>query len=96
MFVVEVNYVRPLTDVDAHIAAHRIFLAEQYAKGTFFASGPKEPRTGGIILARAESPEELMAVLALDPFQVHGVAEYRVTQFHVRAAGEGLEQLVGA
>lgn len=96
MFIVELTYVRPLAEADAHLEAHRGFLAEQYANGVFLASGPKEPRTGGVILARAGSVEELEAVLAQDPFQAHGVAEYRVTRFHVRAAGRGLEQLVGA
>jgi uncharacterized protein YciI len=95
MFVVELNYVKPLPDVDAHLEAHRAFLAEQYAAGTFVASGPKEPRTGGVILALAKSPCALQQIIAQDPFHVHGVAEYRVTQFHVRAAGAGLEQLLG-
>ena len=95
-FVVELNYVTALSEVDVHLEAHRAFLAGQYANGTFIASGPKEPRTGGIILARAESQEALAATLAQDPFQVHGVAEYRITQFYVRAAARGLEQLVGA
>lgn len=96
MFVVELNYLKPLSEVDRHLEAHRAFLADQYAAGTFVASGPKEPRTGGVILARCASAEVLVAILALDPFHTHGVAEYRVTQFHVRAAGPGLEQLVGA
>jgi len=95
MFIVELNYTKPLIEVDAHLEAHRNFLAAQYHAGTFIASGPKEPRTGGIILARSDSPEELAAVLAQDPFQVHGIAEYRVIQFHVRAVSPGLEQLVG-
>ena len=95
MFVIELNYVKPLSGVDAHLDDHRAFLSEHYTNGTFLASGPKEPRTGGIILARSSSQSELAATLALDPFQVHQVAEYRITQFHVRAAGHGFEQLVG-
>lgn len=95
MFIVELNYVKSLSEVDAHLEAHRAFLAGQYRAGMFIASGPKEPRTGGIILARSGSREELEAVLTRDPFHVHDIAEYRVTQFDVRAAGEGLEQLIG-
>lgn len=96
MFVVELNYLKPLAEVDAQLEAHRSFLAEQYAAGVFLASGPKEPRSGGIILARAASAEALDAVLAADPFYLQGIAEYRVTRFHVRASAAGLEQLVEA
>ena len=76
--------------------SHRAFLAKHYAAGTFLASGPKEPRTGGMILASCKSVEDLAAALAQDPFHMYEVAEYRVTKFHVRAAGPRLESLVGA
>jgi len=96
MFVVTLTYVKPLEQVEAHLEAHRAYLAEQYAAGTFLASGPQEPRNGGVILARSESIEHLQAVLASDPFHVHGVAQYTLVKFTVRAAAPGLEQLVGA
>ncbi|MEM1125678.1 MAG: YciI family protein [Bacteroidota bacterium] len=96
MFVVDLTYRVPLDEVDVHLEAHRRFLAEQYAAGVFVASGPKVPRTGGVILARSDSPEHLAAVLARDPFHVHGVAAYRVTEFHVKAAALGLEHLMDA
>jgi uncharacterized protein YciI len=95
MFLVELNYVKPLNEVDKHLGDHRAYLAASYANGTFLVSGPKEPRTGGVILASASSREELLATLAADPFQVHGIAEYQVTEFHARAAAPGLERLVG-
>lgn len=96
MFVVELTYVKPLSEVDRHLEAHRAFLAAQYANGTFIASGPKEPRTGGVILAQAASHEALMAALSLDAFRVYDIAEYAITRFHVRAVGPGFEQLAGA
>lgn len=95
MFVVEIEYVKPLDEVDAHLDAHRAFLATHYADGTFLLSGPKSPRTGGIILATASSRAALDATLARDPFHVHGVAEYRVTEFEARTAAPGLERLIG-
>ena len=95
MFIVMLNYIQPLGEVDKHLAAHRAYLQEQYTNGTFLASGPKEPRTGGVILARADSLAKLQATIALDPFKVHGVADYDVVEFTVRAAGAGLDQLVG-
>jgi uncharacterized protein YciI len=96
VFVVLLSYLRPLAEVDALLEAHRAYLAKQYANGVFLLSGLKEPRTGGVIIARAKSLEELHGVLAEDPFQVHGVAAYEVVEFVARAVAPGLERLVGA
>ncbi len=94
MFIVSLTYIKPLDEVDRHLAAHQDFLHTQYENGTFLASGPMQPRTGGIILARAQSLAQLQAELAHDPFHVHGVASYSITQFTVRAAAPGLEALI--
>ena len=96
MFIVMLNYLQPLAEVDKHLAAHREYLQAQYENGVFLASGPKEPRNGGVILASAGSREALQAILARDPFHVHGVASYELVQFTARAAAPGLEQLIGA
>lgn len=94
MYIVDLTYVAPLGDVDAQLDAHRAFLAARYAEGTFLASGPKVPRSGGVILARAASREALLEVLAGDPFRIHGLAEYTVTEMDVRAVAPGLEALL--
>ena len=54
MFVLELTYTAPMDAVDAALEAHRAWLDEQYGKGVFLASGPKNPRDGGVILAVAE------------------------------------------
>lgn len=94
MFVVLLTYTKSLDAVDQHVAAHREFLDRHYASGTFLLSGRKEPRTGGVILANASSARELQAILAEDPFQVHGVAAYELVQFAPTMAARGLESLV--
>jgi uncharacterized protein YciI len=81
MFIVNLHYIVPLQEVDAHIPAHRAWLDEQYAKGIFLLSGPKSPRDGGIIVARAASRDALAQVLATDPFAVHGVARADIIEF---------------
>jgi uncharacterized protein YciI len=50
------------------IAAHRRFLQQGYDNGRFLLSGPSIPPTGGVLIARAESLEELNAFLADEPF----------------------------
>ena len=81
MFVVLVNYVKPLAVIDALIPGHVEFLDRHYQDGTFLASGRRVPRTGGVILARAASREALSAVLAEDPFAREGAAEYEILEF---------------
>jgi uncharacterized protein YciI len=81
MFVVLLTYVKPLPEVDRHMRAHMKFLAEQYAAKTFIASGRQVPRTGGVILARCASKEELSEVLQRDPFVQNGVATFEIIQF---------------
>lgn len=81
MFIVMLTYIAPIEEIDALLPPHREYLKRHYAAGTFLASGPKVPRDGGVILARAGSRAELDAVLAEDPFAEAGVARYEVTEF---------------
>lgn len=81
MFIISLTYQKNLEEVDAHLNAHVEFLKTYYAKGIFLASGRKNPRTGGIILAVASNKAEIEAIIALDPFYIHGVAQYEITEF---------------
>lgn len=81
MFVILLNYVKPLNEIETHLEAHRRFLDEGYAAGIFLASGPRVPRTGGVILANAQSAEELTTYIDRDPFKLAGVATYEVVEF---------------
>lgn len=81
MFIVSLSYTAPLDEVDAHLAAHRDFLAAHYAAGTFLMSGRKVPRDGGIIVADAPSRAALEAVLGEDPFARANLARYEITEF---------------
>src|SRR5262245_53203883 len=74
MFVVLLTYVKPLEDVDKEMKAHVAFLRACYSAKVFVASGRRVPRTGGVILARAPSKEELAAVMDKDPFVREGIA----------------------
>lgn len=81
MFVVTITYTAPLEQIDELVPAHRAWLDQGYVSGLLLASGPQVPRTGGVLLARAASREELDAALAEDPFGKAGVATYQVVQF---------------
>lgn len=80
-FVIESTYLVPLEQLDTLLAAHRAHLGKAFERGLLLASGPQEPRTGGMILARAKDRAEIDALLADDPFQKAGYSRYRVTEF---------------
>lgn len=81
MFIILVNYQRPLSEVDAFVPAHREFLQTHYAAGTFLLSGRREPRDGGIIIARADSRATVERIVTEDPFHQQGLATYTILEF---------------
>lgn len=83
-FILDLTYIAPLSQVDAYLEEHRAFVAKGYDNQLFLASGAKEPRTGGIIIARAESLEALHSLIREDPFYVHHLVDYQITEFHAR------------
>jgi uncharacterized protein YciI len=80
-FVVEVTYTVPLARIDELLADHRAFLQTGYDRGLLLASGSQVPRTGGLILARAESRDALEAFFAADPYVRERAASYRIVEF---------------
>ncbi|MEA9354788.1 YciI family protein [Bacteriovorax sp. PP10] len=83
MFIIELTYKKAMSEADKFLEAHRTFLDDQYANGTFIASGPKNPRDGGVILAREMERSELDKIIALDPFFIEGISEFKITDFAV-------------
>ncbi|MGD9958989.1 YciI family protein [Nocardioides sp.] len=81
VFVLVVTYTAPLSAIDAMMPAHRRFLDEHFAAGEFLASGPRAPRTGGVIIARAADRDAIWALIAADPFTRDGLATYDVHAF---------------
>ena len=80
-FVVELTYIAPLSAIDAVLAEHRAFLQAGYDQGLLLCSGPQEPRTGAILVARAPSRDDLKAFFRADPFQSRNLAKYRFVEF---------------
>ncbi|MCX7123379.1 MAG: YciI family protein [Gammaproteobacteria bacterium] len=81
MFIIILTYKKPLSDVNAHIPAHRVFLDEGYKNNVFIASGPKVPRTGGVIISHLQNRADVEALIKQDPFYQHEVADYEIIEF---------------
>ena len=80
-FIVEATYLVPFEQIESTIPAHREFLQQGYDRGLFLCSGPKEPPTGGFLVARAKSREELEELFAREPFSVARLASFSFTEF---------------
>ena len=92
MFIVDLNYIVPLEQIDAHMKEHMVFLNKYYKKNIFITSGRKVPRTGGIILAFAESKEHLASIMDEDPFCIHHLARYTITEFQTSQASAAMKE----
>lgn len=82
MFIIELTYKKPNELIDKYLAEHRIFLDNGYQKNYFVASGPKIPRTGGVIISQLNNLSELESILSLDPFKIHDIADYDIVEFN--------------
>ena len=90
MYVITLDYVADLTEIDAALPAHATWLDENYAAGLFLASGRREPRTGGVIFA-AGSREAVEAAIESDPFALQHLARHTVIEFHPSRFGGSLD-----
>ncbi|WP_170351909.1 YciI family protein [Ruegeria atlantica] len=81
LFVVDIEYIVPMNQVEPVIDSHMDFVHASYKDGRFLMSGPKVPRSGGLIVMTADSREEAEKYLEHDPFAQEKVAKFRVTEF---------------
>lgn len=81
MFIAILTYKKPLSEVDKYLQAHRDYLVEHYAAGDFIASGPQNPRIGGVIMIKAADREAVSTIISQDPFNINGIADYQIVEF---------------
>ena len=81
MFIAILTYKKPLEEVDRFLQAHRDYLAEHYAAGDFIASGPQNPRIGGVIMIKADNRAAVDTIISQDPFNINGIAYYQIVEF---------------
>ena len=81
MYIVNLNYIKEVSEVEKHLEEHIKFSEKYYEMGKFICSGRKNPRTGGVILLNAESLSEVESIILEDPFNINEIAEYEITEF---------------
>ena len=80
-FIVEITYLAPEEQIAEIRPLHRAFLKRGYEQGLLLCSGPMNPPTGGMVVARAETPEVLKAFFSQDPYLQQPVASHRFVEF---------------
>jgi len=94
MVIIELTYKKSLDDVNMLLQKHRDFLDKYYGEKLFLASGPKNPRNGGIILSMSDQ-ETINKIIKEDPFHQYGVADYRVIEFEATKYSDDFKNLLG-
>lgn len=94
MFIIDVEYTANLEQINAVLAEHRAWLDTYYQQGVFLFSGPRNPRTGGVIIARGSTKSELEHLMQQDPFAVHGVAKHHISEFQAIKTHPELKQFI--
>jgi uncharacterized protein YciI len=90
-----IRYRRPLEEVILHQDAHRAYLRGLKDKGVVIASGPMNPRFGGLVLLRVPEGDAaaLDSVRDGDPFFQNGVAQYELIGWAPTIGKDDLDRL---
>jgi uncharacterized protein YciI len=91
MYLIMLQYIRPLAAIDHYLDAHQKFLEKYYQSGHFFLSGRRKPRTGAVILCNASSRKEVEAILAEDPLDKFQLALYEIIEIEPTTIPEELK-----
>ena len=91
-----IRYRRPFPDIEPHVDEHRAYLRELQAAGTLIASGPMDPRSGGILLLRVPDGDVIGALDRVrdgDPFTRRQLAQYELLPWAPVIGKDALDRL---
>ena len=91
-----IRYRRPLEEVMAVTEQHRSYLKDLKDDGTLVASGPMDPRTGGILLLNVPDDDVVGALDRVrdeDPYVTFGLAQYELIPWNVGIGKEDLDKI---
>lgn len=91
-----IRYRLPFEAVSEHVDEHRAYLRELKAQGILLASGPMDPRTGGMLLLRVADSDSAAALDRIrdgDPFTKRSLAQYELIPWLPVIGKEDLDKL---
>jgi uncharacterized protein YciI len=92
-----IRYRRPLEEVLTVTEQHRAYLRDLKDEGVLVASGPMDPRTGGILLVNVPDDDVVAALDRVrdgDPYVTFGIAQYELIPWNVGIGREDLDKLL--
>ncbi|MGN7822141.1 GTP cyclohydrolase [Chitinophaga varians] len=81
MFLILLQYIRPVAAVEHFMEAHTAFLQKYYDNGKFILSGRRKPKSGALILCQASSRREVEQIMSEDPLERNQLAMYEIIEF---------------
>ncbi|RAJ85551.1 uncharacterized protein YciI [Chitinophaga dinghuensis] len=81
MFLILLQYIRPVAAVEHFMEAHNAFLQKHYESGKFILSGRRKPKSGSLILCKASSRKEVEEIMKDDPLEKYQLALVEIIEF---------------
>lgn len=93
-----VRYRRPLEEVLEVTEQHRAYLKTLKDEGILVASGPMDPRSGGILLLNVPDDDVIPTLDRVrdgDPYVTFGLAQYELLPWNVGIGKDDLDRITG-
>jgi|SRR4030042_820163 uncharacterized protein YciI len=84
-FLVLFEYKTSLDNIKKVTDDHRNFLKTGYEKGFLLLSGPQVPRTGGLVVAKAQNRKDLEDFFSNDPYNLNSYTDYKFIEFDLKS-----------
>lgn len=81
MYLIMLQYIRPVAAVEHFMEAHTAFLQKHYESGRFILSGRRKPKSCSLILCNASSRKEVEEIMSEDPLEKYQLAMYEIIEF---------------
>jgi len=85
MFVVVINYTKPLEHVDAVRNEHLAWIAEHTKAGRLLLAGRQTSGKGGVLIFNVTSRADVEGYCKNDPYAKNAVATYDFIEFEARS-----------
>ncbi len=79
--IVNIKYTVPFEKIQEILPQHRAHLDDGYKADMILMSGPLNPKTGGVVICRADDIDKVKAFFSLDPYYLNNYAEYSFVEF---------------
>ena len=94
MFLVNLDYKCDIDKVEEYTFAHRAWLDDKFQEGKLLFSGPKKPRTGGVLVVCLTNRQQVEELIQEDPFYQKQIADYTITEFSLLKARRELKDFI--